>query len=296
MPIPLLVWIGGVLVAGAIGTSQVVTAKNRYVGAQSRYAERRTEYESIVADLGARHDEARTRFEEFGKNRLKSAILLGEAAKFLERAKLKDRDLLVKLNIPEQTFIEWKAAAVQAEDVLGGVAQAAGAGAVTAAAAFSLVGALAAASTGTAIATLSGVAATNATLAWLGGGALAAGGGGMAAGTAGLGGLVVAPALLVAGVFANMKAGEVETKFEKHIAELDEDEANKQKAIAALGALMARVDELDDSTTKLSDELKRLLVMSVAEDEADAYLVSRTAVALGQLLEVAVLDREGKPL
>lgn len=40
------------------------------------------------------------------------------------------------------------------------------------------------ASTGTAISTLSGAAATNAALAWLGGGALAAGGGGMAAGKA----------------------------------------------------------------------------------------------------------------
>ena len=40
------------------------------------------------------------------------------------------------------------------------------------------------ASTGTAISALSGAAATNAALAWLGGGALAAGGGGMAAGEA----------------------------------------------------------------------------------------------------------------
>lgn len=40
------------------------------------------------------------------------------------------------------------------------------------------------ASTGTAIAALSGVAAKSAALAWLGGGALAAGGGGMAAGNA----------------------------------------------------------------------------------------------------------------
>lgn len=40
------------------------------------------------------------------------------------------------------------------------------------------------ASTGTAISALSGAAATNAALAWLGGGALAAGGGGMAAGSA----------------------------------------------------------------------------------------------------------------
>lgn len=51
----------------------------------------------------------------------------------------------------------------------------------------SAVMAFGAASTGTAISSLSGAAATNATLAWLGGGSLAAGGGGMAAGTAVLG-------------------------------------------------------------------------------------------------------------
>lgn len=39
------------------------------------------------------------------------------------------------------------------------------------------------ASTGTAISSLTGVAATNAATAWIGGGAIAAGGGGMAAGT-----------------------------------------------------------------------------------------------------------------
>ncbi|EPB9212345.1 hypothetical protein ACRT7K_000407 [Campylobacter jejuni] len=46
--------------------------------------------------------------------------------------------------------------------------------------AYGSVGLLASASTGTAIASLSGAAATNATLAWLGGGSLAAGGFGMA--------------------------------------------------------------------------------------------------------------------
>ena len=54
------------------------------------------------------------------------------------------------------------------------------------------------ASTGTAISALSGAAATNAALAWLGGGALAAGGGGMAAGTA-LVALVVPVVAMVAG-------------------------------------------------------------------------------------------------
>lgn len=52
------------------------------------------------------------------------------------------------------------------------------------------------ASTGTAISALSGAAATNAALAWLGGGALAVGGGGMAAGNAFLALAGASPALL----------------------------------------------------------------------------------------------------
>lgn len=64
---------------------------------------------------------------------------------------------------------------------------------------------LACASTGTAISSLSGVAATNATLAWFGGGSLAVGGLGMAGGTAILGGIVAGPVILVAGsIFAKM--------------------------------------------------------------------------------------------
>lgn len=63
------------------------------------------------------------------------------------------------------------------------------------------------ASTGTAISALSGAAATNAALAWLGGGALAAGGGGMAAGNAFLamagpvGWAIAGVALLTSGFF-----------------------------------------------------------------------------------------------
>jgi hypothetical protein len=62
------------------------------------------------------------------------------------------------------------------------------------------VSTFAAASTGTAISGLSGAAATNATLAWLGGGTLAAGGGGMAAGAVVLNMIMFAPGVLIAGL------------------------------------------------------------------------------------------------
>jgi len=65
-----------------------------------------------------------------------------------------------------------------------------------------------AASTGTAIASLSGIAATNATLAFLGGGSLAIGGLGIAGGAMVLGGLVAGPALAIMGFIVGAKASE----------------------------------------------------------------------------------------
>ena len=72
--------------------------------------------------------------------------------------------------------------------------------------AWALVSAIGTASTGTAIGTLSGVAATNATLAWFGGGALAAGGAGMSGGMLVLGGIVAAPIIYFAAKGTRTKA------------------------------------------------------------------------------------------
>lgn len=79
-------------------------------------------------------------------------------------------------------------------------------GAVAACGAWGLAGLVGTASTGTAIGTLSGVAATNASLAWLGGGTLAAGGTGVAGGMVVLCGVALAP-LAVAGMWLGQEAG-----------------------------------------------------------------------------------------
>lgn len=85
----------------------------------------------------------------------------------------------------EKIEMEYKKAEVKAA---GQGAAGVGAGVAVAAlgptAAMGIATTFGVASTGTAISALSGAAATNAALAWLGGGALAAGGGGMAAGSA----------------------------------------------------------------------------------------------------------------
>jgi len=81
----------------------------------------------------------------------------------------------------------------------GGAVAGAGVGGAAAFGAFAAAATWGTASTGTLISTLSGVAATNATLAALGGGALAAGGAGIFGGTMVLAGIVAAPALILGG-------------------------------------------------------------------------------------------------
>ena len=113
---------------------------------------------------------------------------------------------LKKFHIDEQDFVEMRTLVNFAGSLAGGAVAGTAGGALAAFGAYGAAQALACASTGTAIASLSGAAATNATLAFFGGGSLAAGGLGMAGGTAVLGGLVAGPALMVMGIVAGSAA------------------------------------------------------------------------------------------
>jgi hypothetical protein len=89
-------------------------------------------------------------------------------------------------------------------------------GTLASSATFTLVATFGTASTGTAIGSLSGVAATNATLVWLSGGSIAAGGGGVAAGAMVLtGGAAVAAIAVTAGVMYLYTVGDEMTERER---------------------------------------------------------------------------------
>lgn len=129
---------------------------------------------------------------------------------------------LQKMVLDKKTFAQLKNLQSMASSMVGGVATGAMAGALTAFGAYSAAGLLATASTGTAIASLSGAAATNATLAFFGGGSLAAGGLGMAGGTMVLGGLVAGPALAVLGLVLGAKASSNKHKAYSNLAQANE--------------------------------------------------------------------------
>ncbi len=167
---------------------------------------------------------------------------------------------------------------------------------------------LAAASTGTAIAGLSGAAATNATLAWLGGGSLAAGGFGMAGGMVVLGGLVTAPVLAVGGFFMN-KAMQ---------AKLDDARAKRAEALRAVAEMLnaslalqgirevcvrfrSALSMLDQRLSSLLDGMESLmrargvdLATWTVGDRRFLRVVTETVHYLKTMLQAPVLDEEGR--
>ncbi|GAA7278692.1 hypothetical protein HpCK40_09210 [Helicobacter pylori] len=146
-------------------------------------------------------------------------------------------------------------------DASGAVIGSAAAGVLAAYGAYTGVGLLASTAGGVAIAELSGVAATNATLAWLGGGALSVGGFGMVGGMAVLGGLVAGPALAILGA---LSASKMEAKLENAKAYCSQVEKAVKEADAVVANLQA-VRKVVDLFTKQITRID-MLFFSLSQD------------------------------
>lgn len=131
---------------------------------------------------------------------------------------------------------------------LGGAAVGTAGGFAAAGATTSAVMALGTASTGTAIASLSGAAATNATLAALGGGALGTGGG-MVLGSTILGATTLGVGLLVGGVIFNITGSKLSDKA-------DEAWAQMRKAEKTIDTACAYLNDLKSAATKYTVSLE----------------------------------------
>lgn len=189
-----------------------------------------------------------------------------------------------------------------------GVGGGAMAGALSAFGAYNGTMMFAAASTGTAISSLSGVAATNATLAWLGGGSLASGGMGMAGGALALNALAAGPGLLIAGWYMGSKATSKLNDAHSNIAKAKEFSADIDKAIALTRGIEEVAHRASDIISNLRKHLRRNLksLEKVIEIQGTDYsLYNEEAkmtvlknVKIIQVLKVAIdtpiLDEEGR--
>lgn len=116
---------------------------------------------------------------------------------------------------------------------------------------------LASASTGTAISSLGGAAATNATLAWFGGGSLASGGLGMAGGTMVLGGLVAGPALAIFGGVMGAKAEEKLSNAKSNKEEADTFASSSKEITIKLSGIIELTELAIETLSKLRTALRR---------------------------------------
>lgn len=145
---------------------------------------------------------------------------------------------------------ELEAAKKSAMGVGAGVAGGAAVAALAPSAAMWIATTFGTASTGTAISALSGAAATNAALAWLGGGTIALGGGGMAAGEAFLAlagpvGWSIAGATLLTSIvlFANKKI-KLDKEKKEEIESVKKNTEQLRETDAKLDALLCKTNEI----------------------------------------------------
>jgi hypothetical protein len=194
---------------------------------------------------------------------------IGRFVAFLQRidqtASQSDLEYLAGIkDISAQQIQEYISVVKEAELISQGIFSAAATGAAAGYGAVGLVGLFGTASTGAAIAGLSGAAATNATLAWFGGGALAAGGGGMALGSVVLGGIAIGPALAVGGFMLAAKGEEALTEAHKYKAKVNTEILR----IKAAGEFLQKVDRQILESRKLVKKLNSRALKNLEELES----------------------------
>lgn len=279
MPLPLI--LGGIAaVAGVVGVAKGAKsvsnnneakdlnerAEDIYENARSEMEDQRTYTTEMLADLG--EVKLRVWDEVIGR-----FVTLVEKVNAVELQGAAAVDQNRHATISNGELAQMKNISLQAGEVISGGVQSLGAGALAGVASYGGAVMFASASTGTAISTLSGVAATNATLAWFGGGSLAAGGLGMVGGAAVLGGIVAGPAIALGGFL-------MEAKSKKNLAEA---KANLSKARKA-------AEEFQTATSMLE------AISQIAEQfgEAILELETRMNIVLNELEEALIQAEENR--
>ena len=313
MPIPLI--IGAVAAAAGIyGAAKGVSGAIDHSNAKDLNNDARSMVDAANHKVEAQRKAANATLEDYGQRKLRAFNgVIGEFIETFERLKnieLSQSPELDKLNAGDfsnKTLAGLRQDYQALKDAGLGLGAGMGGGAALAFGAYNGTMLLATASTGTAISSLGGVAATNATLAWLGGGSLAAGGYGMAGGMMVLGGIVAGPALAIFGHVLGNKGEEALNNARSNLeqARTISDQAN---LMAGKLQTIESVTSLANTTfSKISSQLRRGVseLKKVIENNGVDYrtfsdeskeVVFRSvkfAQLLKAMIDTAILDKDG---
>jgi len=195
-----------------------------------------SKHEVSASDFRAAESDFRSEVNLLGKETEECIKLLNDAKDLVERlsysAMRSAIPTLPGFSPPDICSVRETIANFDAAIVAG---KGAGLGVAASTGAWILVAHLGTASTGAAIAGLSGAAAHSAILAWFGGGALAAGGGGMALGAFTIGGLVALPLI----AFSAYKSYTEASRIDNERKEVEQASTNNTRNTEKLNQIRA---------------------------------------------------------
>lgn len=258
MAVPIILAVIGVtgavsgLAMGVDGTKKIRTAKESFGEAE--------QIQKNAIDLfEVKSKKAIFKMDDLGKQELRILSTFDRFSDYIE--KIQGRPLFRKIKIEcpdfeELDVKELKKASIGANVLLsglGGAAAGTAGGFAAAGAVTSAVFALGTTSTGIAISELSGVAATNATLAAIGGGSLAAGGGGMALGSTVLGGMAAGIGIMFGGLVFEITGENLNKYADKAMAEAKNTEQNVSKIVEYYNKLIVTTDAFGRVMAKIAN-------------------------------------------
>lgn len=264
MPLPLILGIGAAI-AGVAGVGSGVHGAVKMKEANDTMKSADTRHKANLERFEKQSKKTNTDMDEIGKLELeilKSFEQFSDVFMQIQNRPVFKSYEKDNITIPQYSGEKLKEVSIGAGVLLGGIGGAAAgtaggfaaAGATTAA-----VMALGTASTGTAIVTLSGAAATNATLAVLGGGTLAAGGGGIALGTTVLGAATLGVGLLVGGVIFNFTGSSLSNKADEAWAQMQRAEKEINRSCTYMQQLSGTAIKYKYSLSKVNAIYERHL-------------------------------------
>lgn len=324
MPLPLIPIIFGAasLGAAAHGVKKGIEAKNDMDLAKSVNSEAQDIAKRAERKIKESQEDTKTAIEDLGQQKIE--VLSGSINDFVEtferikNVEFQDStglDELRKFTPQSAEFKQLKEVSMEAKDVAVNGLSALGGGALLAFGTYNVVmggvgGLLVTATTGTALGSLSGVAATNATLAWLGGGALSVGGLGMAGGMAVLGGIVAGPALALGGSLFAKKADEAYWNAHSNREKAREFAEQAEGICSSLNAIRKRANQLtqllsdlDLPFTSLVSDMEAIVWEHGAnwknytvEEKSQIKKCVQTALVIKMILDTSLLSEDGKLL
>ncbi|MGD9889070.1 MAG: hypothetical protein AB7S56_07380 [Halothiobacillaceae bacterium] len=296
MPFPLLIPVVLGLASAALGAAGVkkgFDAKKDFEDAKDVGERAQRKYSGAQQHLNQAREDTQHQLEALGAIKLRVfEDQIGYLVNVLKKGRSQISGFETDIGLNREELRSFEGDVLKAADVSMSLGSSAAAGAMAGMGAFGLVGSLATASTGTAIASLSGVAATNATLAWLGGGSLAAGGMGMAAGTWVLGGVVAGPALAIGGFMLASKAEEALTEARAYQAKVEVACEEMQGVREVLAGIDRNIEEMQHTISQMVERFEQVKTNDIHDEHAMARMV-QMGRALRELLNIPVIDAEG---